>query len=87
MGVGSGGDREIDGATARTSASSLHCSGQTSPLSSDLSGDGKRLKRSLDGAESLGSQRALVVIDRDKDTEVQLGYRGHADGRLDISRC
>jgi hypothetical protein len=65
---------------------SLHSGGQTPPLARDLSGDGKRLKRSLDGAEPLGSQRTLIVIDRDKDTEVQLGHRGHADGRLDISR-
>jgi hypothetical protein len=84
--VGSGGDSEIDGATARLPASSFHSGGQTPPLSRDLSGDGKRLKRSLDGAEPLGSQRALIVIDGDKDTEVQLGHRGHADGRLDISR-
>ena len=87
MDVGSGGDREIDGATTWSSASSFHSGGQTPPLPGDLSGDGKRLKRSLDGAEPLGSQRALIVIDGDKDTEVQLGHRGHTDGRLDISRC
>ncbi len=87
MGVGSGGDREIDGATTRPSASSLHSGGQTPPLPRDLSGNGKRLKRSLDRAESLGSQSALIIIDGDKDTKVQLGYRGHTDGRFDISRC
>ncbi len=87
MDVGSGGNREIDGATTWPPASSFHGGGQTPPLPRNLSGDGKRLKRSLDDAEPLGSQSALVILDGDKDTKVQLGQRGHTDGRLDRSRC
>ena len=76
-----------NGATARLSTPSLHCGGQTPHSRATSAVMGSRLETQPRWRQSLGSQCALVVVGGDKDTEVQLGYRGRTDGRLDLSWC
>ncbi len=85
VGVGGGGDGEVERAPAGLAAAVADGGGEASPFAGDGGVDRQRLEGGFDHGEAQGAAGAFVVVAGHEHAEVQLGQAGGADRALELA--